>query len=537
MHFPFGFPEACFLFRLVAGDIQRQTIKHIERLNYVLECLADGRYSLKNGKEPAFFLGKTEEDRRSIVPLPWESSKGFIPSGVYNRPVYKSLFKAIMDGTKQDCAVQGVPGIGKSLFLVYIMWSFIHCHNEGEWEKVSQLVLMNKSDDTKIGVKCTEDGAEAFEWDGWKNLSETLVLVDGQVTQFHRTILARLTNHGGMYIALVSPRKKNTENLSKPFRELVMPPWTWAEIRTTREILHPDLSEDDAFQTLCIWGGVPRIIFQERNKNVGMLAERAKNVNTSNIALTKDGVSNVDDSDSYKAIHIWTNESFTKMIYTFASVYVQEIVMARFAEQMWKTALENMAAGDTGGAGKVYEKMIHSVIPSVRADDAEGAEFWWHKLTLGAPGWISEEGIGNIRLPICKKMYFVDEYFEQLVKAASRLKSYKGIYAIPMYPNYRTVDSVILPGKKCDSPIFLQITLSLTHSLIMAGYMSVYNNLVTHGYKCETPRFYFVVPEYHTAFVPDMPVYSQNEQAEKELFNKTDFGILFTEKGEFVKSK
>ena len=481
-------------------------------------------------EEPEFFGGN--ESAGKLLPLPWQHCKGDIRGDVYNRPAYRKLFKVIMQNDR-DYVVHGIPGIGKSVFFVYILWRFIHDSEwkvtedkpEGVAKEMTDLIITSSEGSPPLKISHEGQSINVCVWDHIVGRG-TFVVHDGEVDMVHKRLLNRVGFQGGKYTVLALPRKDNTRHLSHDYIEVVLPPWNWNEVSIMKESMYKEISDENFLRLFLTWGGVPRAVFQYPNTDEKVIRERAMKIDPGNLLTTKDDILAKDAGESFKVIHIWTDESFQAHIYGFASLLVREIVMERFEEQMWRSALVSMSVGDHDGAGKIYEGILHSVIPAFKATGAPQVKFAKRELVYKNNQWELQDK-DELVFPLCKKMYFVDDYFDALKDGASRLQAYEAIYAIPVSPNYRTVDSVIVPKNPHGRVYFLQITLAPTHNLLMAGYMNVYNKLCECGFSCEDIVFYFVVPD-SVAFYPEGPTYSSAQQEEEKLFANTKFGVLYT---------
>ena len=221
-------------------------------------------------------------------------------------------------GEKESFIILGNPGIGKSMFLLYMLVKLVAQKEtvvyDPFWDKKSFLFSAGTM---KIGE--LEDFV--FELSN----ASTWYLVDGKEPAFQeaKTLLVS------------SPNPKNYKEFHKlnTVKRLFMPIWTWEEIQECKNILYSSLPEEKVEELFMKWGGIPRFVLgkamDETNTNLLDEAISAKATRLKEL-ISYIGESDTETDVSHKLLHIIVHEGYTTKHIAFASDYVANKIIGKY---------------------------------------------------------------------------------------------------------------------------------------------------------------------------------------------------------------
>lgn len=179
---------------------------------------------------------------------------------LYIRKCYREVFDLILEKINQkksSFTISGTPGIGKSLFFVYILYRLIKdlpinslslkpnliVYQVGSSFRCFDLQRMN------VTVLLRID-AEMF-----LQKSDTLYIIDGGTSE------PQLSKCTTLFISSPSSKSYKEFVKQKSALEWFFPVWTLDELKTCRRYCYPDLSIDVLLERYRIYGGVARFVF------------------------------------------------------------------------------------------------------------------------------------------------------------------------------------------------------------------------------------------------------------------------------------
>ena len=297
-----------------------------------------------------------------------EDRYGRLPEKIYVRDCYRRLYEIVADlmlsGALERGATlfTGVPGIGKSLFLVYFIYRFLH--DDRFLDKEFALELEPGSythflPTAESGVfTCTERSTNQL------TLKHLLLLCDvaANVPPARR---ARWT------FLFSSPAPNRYKEFLKilPCKMYTMP--TWSE----QELMFVNSDVESWYDDFVLFGGVPRHVFSTaagidpRTKLDNALTMKGGAVVE---AFYKYGFGTVDSEQSYMLVHInpptlpdggFVYDGNGRAVYTFASDAIFQLLAAKYHAKMLAEAVNVFNAGvapETYGAvsaGNYFEKI------------------------------------------------------------------------------------------------------------------------------------------------------------------------------------
>jgi hypothetical protein len=196
----------------------------------------------------------------------------FFPDGfkeMYVRQSYKDLFAKILDFENEDLirmAITGNPGIGKSIFLFYMLWRLASMHT-------TETVILNRAKDNGMIYVFRNDGCfvtrkvtvicdylnEKSTW----YLTDALVIQPGELQA--KTILISLPDRNQFKTFL----KYSATDILR-----FMPVWSLDELQASRKLY--GMSEKDVIERYCIVGGLPRFVLEKKNQDLDTLIKSIK---------------------------------------------------------------------------------------------------------------------------------------------------------------------------------------------------------------------------------------------------------------------
>ncbi|KAF0683171.1 Aste57867_24764 [Aphanomyces stellatus] len=467
---------------------------NVDELHKVHPVQLDGRYRIGSefGKDdvlvvvvPSFALvvipgGQKEvlnklenieldsRDRLSQTPLEafWESLPTLVPeNGILKfasvppffpnnmnflliRASYQSMFEKIKSNLENPdvmrrynrMAITGNPGIGKSLFLFYVMWRIssmrgirtVILHRQKDR---GLIYVFEKSEKTRCWT--TRDLGQIdkflFRRDTWY-LTDTLNPPPGEVA--------------AMTILVASPARKHYKEFLKysSTDELrYLPVWSLDELKQVADLYKA--TAEDVQRRYCLIGGIPRYVLEKAGHDLTEVIDSAvSRLNIEKFNLIASGALDKEDEIS----HI-----------IFSSLYVTEKALDLFSNsqrnKLCEFLLNNDPASITAGLrGNLFEAYSHRVLSA-------GGTFAYRNLEDGTTG--------SFTLPQRQSDRFSD---------ISECQSKK--YFIPWNPNYRCVDSYI-PGE-----YLFQMTVSDQHPIDKAKMEAI-------SRAAKLSSLYFVVPQ------------------------------------------
>ena len=302
----------------------------------------------------------------SDLPGLFETRYGAIPSQILVRNSYKILYARvtkIMHDEKRRTATlfTGIPGIGKSLFLLY----FIICFIDDE-----------SFPDKRFAIEFCPGEYHYFEPTGTQGefqcrsvnnddlpLHEILLLSDIIEPQLPK-------NRARWTFIFSSPNPKRYKELLKyePRYKYTLPTWSVTELL----LVNPNI--EDWYDSFVLFGGVPRhVLWSKQGFSPADQLEEAMQNKGGQIATAffEDGFGNTDDELSYMLMHVnppWSPEQqdwlYEKHVeHSFASDEIFQKIARKHENRLLAEPIDSFNCGATvasstyggGSAGKLFE--------------------------------------------------------------------------------------------------------------------------------------------------------------------------------------
>ena len=389
----------------------------------------------------------------------------FFPEGlkaIYIRQSYIDLFAMILNLEKEELhcgkklhrmAITGNPGIGKSVFLFYVLWRLsLICTTE-------TVILRREKDEGRILVFQRNDC--------WITKNPDLIdqYLDDKCTWYLTDTLSKPPGEivKAVTIVVSSPATKHySEFLKHSATDILrfLPVWSLEELHASCSLF--STMEDQVTERHTLIGGLVRFVLEKKEQDLRKLINEAMNKTDfgklKNINMQeKDKV----DEFSHRVIHfIIDSETFEKCGLQFSSEFVLNEALTRLQLTTIQKQTEFLLRTENVGVlgsyrGHVFEAIAHTKI-------SQGGKFRIRPLDGG-----NEE---VLQLPKMDQRLFKEFY-----------DCRKGVYWKPVSKSYACIDSLIL-----DQAVF-QMTVSESHPIKMQRMADI---VQTFGFL----PLYFVVP-------------------------------------------
>ena len=245
----------------------------------------------------------------------------FFPDGMTAlliRESYVGLFEKIIDNLSRKLhrmAISGNPGIGKSLFLFYVMWRLSFMENVGT------VVLRRAKDNEKIYIftksRCWYIMGNNKEFDDILGLRDTWYLTDNllPVPGEVKAVTILVSSSSRKYYADFI-KYSATDSLR------YLPVWTFEEL-ITASTLYESMSLDLVKERYFLIGGIPRFVLEKFDENLKDIIEEAiSRLDIDKIHSILNGFRQNENDINHKIVHFVVNDSFGMVTLQFSSIYV-----------------------------------------------------------------------------------------------------------------------------------------------------------------------------------------------------------------------
>ena len=400
-----------------------------------------------------------------------------IPSSTLNRlyirESYETIASSIQPGINK-AIITGTPGIGKSLFMIYLLWKLV---------KAGKRVLLIYHPHTiyydgKGGVFELSDFPLVTNRDFWN--ADLWCLFDAKGKK--EVHLSALPYPTCTFVLSMSPRREMVNDFKKPPHPQIfyMPLWNEIELETI-SVSFPEVGDwRERFRVL---GGIPRHVLEGTTDNPTELLEAACEECELDDCIKKIGLnSTITDKSKvvHSLVHITSTHPFTKSSVSYASATALDIIVAnKGAKAKHKMAelLESSAGNPLTASlcGYIFEPYAFELLE-------KGGDFTCRQLVHGSKKLKPADTV--LTIPPSTRMV-VDKV--DLGQAQNQLY-------IPKTKNYTAIDAWI-PGIGA-----FQMTVGKTHD-IQGGAKDDLVLLGTNGNKL----YWLLPPLYFNAFTKKTP--------------------------------
>ena len=244
---------------------------------------------------------------------------------LYIRECYRTIGASITNCYGiHKAIITGTPGIGKSLFLIYLLWNLVK-----EGKRVLFIYgAFNIYYDGKGGVFWFASGYMPLDNDVsfW---NDTLwCLFDAKFKE--EADLGHLPVGLSTFVVSTSPRREMVNDFKKPPSPQIfyMPIWTETELEKIA-LLFPD-SNNEWHERFVILGGIPRYVLEDTKDSPTAILEAACSECTLDDCIKKIGLhSAITDKSKviHSLVHVTSDHPFTKSSVHYASLNALSIIV------------------------------------------------------------------------------------------------------------------------------------------------------------------------------------------------------------------
>ncbi|KAI8893780.1 hypothetical protein BC833DRAFT_607256 [Globomyces pollinis-pini] len=296
----------------------------------------------------------TENDR-------WISFEQDIPSStlshLFVRDSYQSIASSIRPGINKTI-ITGTPGIGKSLFLIYLLWRLV---------KAGKRVLFVYHPvtiyyDGQGGVFELSSLPSVVDHSFWT--SDLWCLFDAKAKQ--ELHLSAFPYEWCTFVLSTSPRRELVNDFKKPPRPQVfyMPIWTETELETIFPCFSTATDWQNRFKIL---GGIPRYVLEDLDYEPTKLLEAACDQCNLDDCIKIIGLDSTFTEKSevvHSLVHVTSESPFTKSSVKFASQAALDIIVEKkgtVAKRKMSELLASCAGNPLTAALCVYIFEPHAI--------------------------------------------------------------------------------------------------------------------------------------------------------------------------------
>ncbi|KAL3815268.1 hypothetical protein ACHAXA_001880 [Cyclostephanos tholiformis] len=248
---------------------------------------------------------------------------------LFIRKSYKTIASSILEGNGNKAIITGTPGIGKSLFLFYLLWKLV---------KDGKRVLFMYGT-----FNIYYDGNGAVFWFASGNLPQ-----DNDVSFWNHSLwclfdakrkgeadLNHLPQELSTFIISTSPRRDMVNDFKKPPVPQIfyMPIWTEAELDTIT-LLFPHATQwRERFEIL---GGIPRHVLEDTTQSPLLMLDAACADCSLNDCIKKIGInSTITDKSKviHSLVHMTSDPPFTNSSVCYASPTALNIIVKYMGDE------------------------------------------------------------------------------------------------------------------------------------------------------------------------------------------------------------
>ena len=378
---------------------------------------------------------------------------------LYIRESYKDLFKIICENRKlkefdrlHRMAITGTSGIGKSAFLIYILWRLAN-------EKKTKTVIYRRQNDGELAYVFQNDGC----WET-SNISGLLRFFDDPDTWYLTdSLMPPPEERNATTILVSSPVGKFYKAFLKysgtaPLHYL--PVWSLKELKLMAPYFgrKPRLVESRFAQI----GGIPRYVL-EKNENLEVLIKRfLYKLSLEKLGVISRGELSNEDETSHLLVQFQVNSTYSDFTLDVGSDYIMDKILTRHVGEREQKVRDFIADTEgssvlSGAHARAFKGYAHRILSA-------GGKFLVRSLDDGE----------THELNLSKRTFTMFYDFSECDDPEAYYK--------PSKVNNPCVDSIIL------NVGYFQMTTTLNHSIKEHQIRKIVK-------KFRMDTFYFVVPD------------------------------------------
>ena len=318
-------------------------------------------------------------------------------NSLYIRECYQTIAESILEGNGSHKAIiTGTPGIGKSLFLIYLLWNLV---------KRGERVLLiyhpfNIYYDGKGGVFEFDSGRlpSGIDYSFWNKTLWCLFDAKGMC----EAKLYHLPVGKSTFIVSTSPRRDLVNEFKKPPEPQIfyMPIWTKDELEVIAPLFPKAIEWQNRFEIL---GGIPRHVLEATTRNPIVILEETCSDCSFDECIKKIGINSAITGNStiiHSLIHMTSDPPFTESSVSYASPTALNIIFRFKGKDAKRQKLELLESCDGNPlsaalCGYIFEQYAIELLE-------KGGNFSCRQLFRGSEK--NKPGDTKINIPPSKKI-------------------------------------------------------------------------------------------------------------------------------------
>lgn len=422
---------------------------------------------------------------------------------------FRLHFEAVANSGKKICVYTGSPGIGKSMFSIYVLWRLIATneaiaasHLEAVGDSAAAAASANS--DTTFDLVDLESATDKKIKDWRENQTVFACFIkfhtkawyirrDGNVTQGNDTIPQDIVfwdvpekvpiptdDVRGFSFASPALSRLNEPGKHANSHVLTMPPWSLDELQRLRTACFPQTTADEVETRFRMVGGKPRYIFQKiKTQEDIMTAINSVQDYQKALDFIDAGLHADDELKSLLTV-VLPRDDPGKCTLSWASELIADSIYRRFVDSV-RRDLRNFVLLGGGIApiavarGWTFERLVHDCLPLGNSSELEALPFNPH----GPPNVLPA-------LPQVQSKTFKSLREFQVVPPES------DVFYFPEFSNLCAVDCFIMHG---DVLFACQVTVSEKHKIKVHGLEQIWKMFRNgNGNAPSQMRLVFVLP-------------------------------------------
>lgn len=442
-----------------SGDIQKiaNFVAHLKQA-----AIEDQVLELPEG---VYFWGHAKYGRKLFI------------RSCYDR-YFRLHFEAVAQKSKDICVYTGSPGIGKSMFAIYVLWRLLATDTAIAASSVRTLGATVALASANSDVECATD-AKIKEWrdkqdvfacfiksvsQGWyircngevsqgaNTTSQDIVFWDVQEPSPIPTTLVR-----GFSFASPAKLRIHEPGKQRNVQMLIMPPWSLDELQLLRRACYPQTTVEEVQTLYQMIGGKPRYIFEKAvtdadiDDGMNLLKDYPKA-----LRIIHKGIVAEQAAHSLLTVATPTEADPAKCNLSWASDRIADKIYRKFVDSV-RQDLQNfvLLGGDIApvavARGLVFERLVYDCLPLGDVTDLEA-------LSHTSPSVLPA-------LPTVTSAMF--KSLEEFVVPPT-----DGVCYCPQFSNLCAVDCFL----KCNDVLYaFQITVSQKHKIKAHGLRKIWD--------------------------------------------------------------
>jgi hypothetical protein len=244
---------------------------------------------------------------------------------IFIRDCYREISDIIQNDTKKSAIVSGSPGIGKSLFLIYMLWILISKNKRVLYVCLPYIIYYDEQG--RVFEFAPDSLPQHIKYEFWNK--DLWLLFDAKDVERIEIPGARglIPYNNCSFVLSTSPRRAIVKDPQKIIPTLFMPVWSEKEMKVLAKMVYPLLNWKPSYVVL---GGIPRLVFTDVKKD-----PRKKIIEACSGTSLKDCIDLVQSESVFldkskdpfhRLVHIFSSDNYQDQNIGFGSEAISRII-------------------------------------------------------------------------------------------------------------------------------------------------------------------------------------------------------------------